>query len=270
RGPDHRGPRRPGRPHPGGRPEPGQQRRRRHPAASRRRRRQPVLRRREDPRPEGRLQGRRPHRGPGKARPAPGAARPALVEFRRRASPPSVSPRNRPPPLSQPATGDPAHDPPRSWAVSLPRYGARDPPRSRAFSFAAAAQRRAVAARSCGWRRPMNDPDLKAKVLELLDAHRIMAVATLRPDGWPQATMVGYIHDDLTLYFAVARTSQKFANIERDHRVSIAIGRDGPNTISGLSMAARAFEVTDFAEIERLNRLLHQRYPEQTVFAPRE
>jgi general stress protein 26 len=116
----------------------------------------------------------------------------------------------------------------------------------------------------------MNDPDLKAKVLELLDAHRIMAVATLRPDGWPQATMVGYIHDDLTLYFAVARTSQKFANIERDRRISIAIGRDGPDTISGLSMAARAFEVTDFAEIERLNRLLHQRYPEQTVFAPRE
>jgi hypothetical protein len=35
-------------------------------------------------------------------------------------------------------------------------------------------------------------------------------------------------------------------------------------------MAARVFEVTDLAEIARLNRLLRERYPEQTVFAPRE
>ena len=51
--------------------------------------------------------------------------------------------------------------------------------------------------------------ELKNKVLRLLDEHQFMAVATLRGDGWPQATMVGYVHDDLTLYFAVALASQK-------------------------------------------------------------
>ena len=63
--------------------------------------------------------------------------------------------------------------------------------------------------------------DSRTKILQLLDENRVMTVATLRPDGWPQATVVGYVHDDLMLYFAVARISQKFANIARDPRISI-------------------------------------------------
>jgi len=116
---------------------------------------------------------------------------------------------------------------------------------------------------------------LKARITEILDRNAVMAVATVRPDGWPQATMVGYAHDGLTLYFVVARRSQKFANIQRDPRVSIAIGRLGPgelcpDRILGLSMAAQVSEVTDPDEIERLNALAARTRPQQAVFAPRE
>jgi uncharacterized pyridoxamine 5'-phosphate oxidase family protein len=114
------------------------------------------------------------------------------------------------------------------------------------------------------------DLELKAKILALLGENRVMSVATIRPDGWPQVTMVGYVHDDLTLYFAIARTSQKYANIARDPRVSIALGQDQPDRIRGLSMAARAMEVIDIEEVMRLNALIAARYPEQSVFAPRE
>jgi len=114
------------------------------------------------------------------------------------------------------------------------------------------------------------DDALKNVILALLDENRIMCLATLRPDGWPQATMVGYAHDDMALYFAVGRTSQKLSNIQHDPRVSIAIGHDTPKRIRGLSMAARVTEVTDFEEVGRLNAILHARYPEQAVFAPRE
>jgi hypothetical protein len=31
------------------------------------------------------------------------------------------------------------------------------------------------------------DGTLKSKILELLDQHRLMSLATNRPDGWPQA-----------------------------------------------------------------------------------
>ena len=42
------------------------------------------------------------------------------------------------------------------------------------------------------------DDSIKQKILALLDSHRIMTIATLRPDGWLQATTVGYVNEDLT------------------------------------------------------------------------
>ena len=34
------------------------------------------------------------------------------------------------------------------------------------------------------------DDTIRQKIVALLDQHRIMTIATLRPDGWPQATTV--------------------------------------------------------------------------------
>lgn len=112
--------------------------------------------------------------------------------------------------------------------------------------------------------------DSKATILAILAENRIMSLATLRPDGWPQVTLVGYAHDDLVLYCTVGRSSQKLANISRDPRVSIAIGHDQPRRLRGLSMSGKAAPVTDMEDIEHLNRVIAGRYPEQTIFAPRE
>ena len=109
------------------------------------------------------------------------------------------------------------------------------------------------------------DDALKRKIISLLDQHRIMTIATLRPDGWPQATTVGYVNEGLTLYFLCGLDSQKAANITRDDRVSLTIDDDTPQVmeITGLSMAARAQPVLDRAEAEKVLRMLPQRYPEQ-------
>src|SRR5689334_613332 len=45
------------------------------------------------------------------------------------------------------------------------------------------------------------DSSLRNQILDLLGQHRIMSLATLRPDGWPQATTVGYAHEGLNIYF---------------------------------------------------------------------
>ncbi len=110
------------------------------------------------------------------------------------------------------------------------------------------------------------DAEIKGKILELLDQHRIMTIATLRPDGWPQATTVGYANEGLTLYFLCGLDSQKAMNLARDDRVSLTIDHDTPDVmaIAGLSMAARAEAVTDLSESGRILGLLMQRYPEQT------
>ena len=108
------------------------------------------------------------------------------------------------------------------------------------------------------------DESLRHKILSLLDGHRIMTVATLRPDGWPQATTVGYVNEGLTLWFLCGRESQKAANLARDDRVSLTIDHDTADlmAITGLSMSARARRVTDRAEAEKVLRMLPLKYPD--------
>jgi nitroimidazol reductase NimA-like FMN-containing flavoprotein (pyridoxamine 5'-phosphate oxidase superfamily) len=109
------------------------------------------------------------------------------------------------------------------------------------------------------------DEKLRNTILKLLDEHRIMTIATLRPDGWPQATTVGYASEGLTLYFLCGPDSQKAANLARDDRVSLTIDHDTPQVmeITGLSMAAHARVVTDPTEAEKALRLLMLKYPTQ-------
>ena len=113
-------------------------------------------------------------------------------------------------------------------------------------------------------------PAFKKKIIDLLDQHRIMTIATNRADGWPQATVVGYANDGLIIYCLVARDGQKFKNISRDPRVSIAIAKDYPQPlqIKGLSIAARVEEAADPGEREHVGKILLKRYPEYKVMPP--
>ena len=108
------------------------------------------------------------------------------------------------------------------------------------------------------------EDEIRRKILTLLDQHRIMTVATLRPDGWPQATTVGYVNEGLTLYFLCGLDSQKAKNLARDDRISLTIDHDTADlmTITGLSMAARAHAVDDRAEAEKVLRMLPLKYPD--------
>ena len=104
---------------------------------------------------------------------------------------------------------------------------------------------------------------MQEKAIDLLDRHRLMAIATLRPDGWPQTTMVSYANDGILIYFIISRASQKFENIARDERVSLVVGGDfhNPRSIKGLSIAARASEVRDPKQRQEAVKLLLARHP---------
>jgi hypothetical protein len=114
------------------------------------------------------------------------------------------------------------------------------------------------------------DDEIRRKILRLLDQHRIMTIATLRPDGWPQASTVGYVNEGLTLYFLCGLDSQKARNLARDNRVSLTVDHDTPDlmAISGLSMAAHAETVTNKAEARKILRMLPLKYPEVSLPGP--
>lgn len=113
----------------------------------------------------------------------------------------------------------------------------------------------------------MND-QIRNTILRLLDKHRIMRLATLRPDGWPQATTVGYGNDGLTLYFLCGLESQKAMNLAQDDRVSLTIDDDTSQVmeITGLSMAGHAEVVSDPIEGHKAMQLMIEKYPQQKSF----
>ncbi len=112
------------------------------------------------------------------------------------------------------------------------------------------------------------DDETRKRILALLGQHRIMTIATLRPDGWPHATTVSYVNEGFTLYFLCGLHSQKATNLARSDRVSLTIADDmsEPMAITGLSMAARARAVIDACEADRVLRMLPLKYPGQASF----
>lgn len=98
--------------------------------------------------------------------------------------------------------------------------------------------------------------------IKILNTHRTMAISTVRPDGWPQTTIVGYANRGFELYFLIYRASQKFANIKHDDRISIAVSAE-PAELSQLQAVyagAKAREITDPAEREAAWHLLMERH----------
>ncbi len=108
------------------------------------------------------------------------------------------------------------------------------------------------------------DTQLKSLIQQIIDTHRVMTVATVRPDGWPQATTVGYASDGLSIYFLCGAGSQKEANIKACNKVSITIDDDAEDmmALKGLSMAATAEFVTDAKQFPTLYEMLIAKYPQ--------
>jgi nitroimidazol reductase NimA-like FMN-containing flavoprotein (pyridoxamine 5'-phosphate oxidase superfamily) len=108
------------------------------------------------------------------------------------------------------------------------------------------------------------------EAVAILDRHRIMTIATVRPDGWPQATIVGYANDGLALYFLIYRDSQKFENIAADGRIAIAVGQEPHSLreIKAVYAGCDVAEVTEPAERNGAWLLLAKRHPNLTDLAP--
>jgi nitroimidazol reductase NimA-like FMN-containing flavoprotein (pyridoxamine 5'-phosphate oxidase superfamily) len=108
-------------------------------------------------------------------------------------------------------------------------------------------------------------PAMRKRILNIMKGHRIMTLATVRPDGYPQATTVTYANDGLTLYFGCDLSSQKVRNIKRNSKVSLTIDHDEKNwgRIRGLSLGGRAQVVKHGGEdFDRGLKLMTRRFPQ--------
>lgn len=108
--------------------------------------------------------------------------------------------------------------------------------------------------------------------LDLLRRHKSMTLATLRPDGFPQATTVTYANEGFDLYFCCDTASQKAKNIRKCDKVSAAIDRDVRdwNKIKGLSLGGYAQVLKGKREREHAYALLVKKFPEMGAVPPTE
>jgi nitroimidazol reductase NimA-like FMN-containing flavoprotein (pyridoxamine 5'-phosphate oxidase superfamily) len=92
----------------------------------------------------------------------------------------------------------------------------------------------------------MLTPAQRQQAISILDAAIDLTVATVRPDGYPQATTVSFVNDGLAIYFGTWTQSQKAENLARCDKVSVTVDLpyESWNEIKGLSLGARARRVT--------------------------
>ena len=112
-------------------------------------------------------------------------------------------------------------------------------------------------------------PEQKANILDILDSAKDITVATVREDGYPQATTVSFVHDGLTIYFGCALESQKVRNIKRSDKISLTVNLpyESWDEIRGLSLGGRAHIVTDPAELQRVFETMITRFPQINDYA---
>ena len=67
------------------------------------------------------------------------------------------------------------------------------------------------------------DSATREKIVAILAGAYDMTLATIRPDGYPQATTVGYVNDGVKIYFGTAADSQKARNIALCDKVSLTV-----------------------------------------------
>lgn len=104
----------------------------------------------------------------------------------------------------------------------------------------------------------------REQFVSILDAANDLTVATLRADGYPQATTVSFINDGAKIYFGTGAKAQKAQNIARDDRVSVAITDPYKSwdEIRGVSLGGRARPVTDPDELKRVGELMFKKFPQ--------
>jgi general stress protein 26 len=105
--------------------------------------------------------------------------------------------------------------------------------------------------------------ELEKKIVEYVEKRKVCSLATVREDGYPQNTIVGYVNDGLIFYAGCFKDSQKVANIRRNPCVSLTVGEESPNLsyTKGISLGGDAHLLDDPKAIEEISRLFNKKFP---------
>jgi nitroimidazol reductase NimA-like FMN-containing flavoprotein (pyridoxamine 5'-phosphate oxidase superfamily) len=115
----------------------------------------------------------------------------------------------------------------------------------------------------------MITPAQRKQIVSIIDDIDDMTIATVREDGFPQATTVSYVNDGLTIYFGTGAHAQKARNLARSDKVSLTINRPYKSwdEIEGVSVGGRAVKVSDQQEQQKVGALMFKKFPQIAKYA---
>ena len=114
------------------------------------------------------------------------------------------------------------------------------------------------------------DPAVEQQIVSILNHANDLTIATVREDGYPQATTVSYVNEGLTIYFGCAAQSQKAKNIGHSAKVSLTVNLPYASwdEIRGLSVGGTAARVTDPKKMDQVGRLMLRKFPQIARYVP--
>lgn len=114
------------------------------------------------------------------------------------------------------------------------------------------------------------DQKLRDQIVSIIDDVDDMTIATVREDGFPQATTVSYANDGLIIYFGASADSQKVRNIARCNKISATINRQYNrwDEIEGLSLGGIAVLISDPEEQDKVGKEFFKKFPQIAEYVP--
>jgi general stress protein 26 len=108
------------------------------------------------------------------------------------------------------------------------------------------------------------------RIREIVANGTDMTIATIRDDGYPQATTVSYIGDGLDVWFGTDAHTQKARNLAKCNKVSLTINLPYSDWdhIRGISASGIAERVTDPDEFARFGQLAFAKFPQIGKYVP--
>jgi len=110
----------------------------------------------------------------------------------------------------------------------------------------------------------------KQKISDYLKSHNKMTLATVAPDGRPQAHTVEYAPEGATVYFCTMRTTRKAMNIAKNPNVAYSVDEDYEDwmKIQGVQMEGRAKVLSDPQETQHAIDVYLKKFPQVASFPP--
>jgi len=111
----------------------------------------------------------------------------------------------------------------------------------------------------------MMDQAVEKKLAGFLTTQKLLSLATISEKGTPYSATVTYVSEGTTLYFMTDSRTRKMANIAKNPQISYTVDEDYNadwSKIQGVQMEGKAVVVTDKAELQKIQALLMQKFPQ--------